>query len=201
MFTGIIKSIGVIKEIKKVNESLLYYLNCPEIFEKVTDGSSVCVSGVCLTVTNKVDSSLVFEVMPETLRKTIFKNKKVGDKVNLESSLQVGDDLGGHFVYGHVNTVGKVVGIEKEGNDKLVSIKVDEEYKKYLVGEGSIAVDGVSLTIARVKENIFVVSLIEYTLSETTLDTLQVGDEVNIEFDMMMKYLEKILSFRTTRSE
>ena len=159
-------------------------------------GSSVCVSGVCVTVTAKEENNLVFEVMPETLRKTIFKNKKVDDKVNLEKSLNVGDELGGHFVYGHVNTVGKVVGIEKEGNDKLVSIEVDGGYRKFLVREGSVAVDGVSLTIARVEENIFIVSLIEYTLSETTLGTLQVGAQVNIEFDMMLKYLENIVKFK-----
>lgn len=201
MFTGIIKNIGTIKNIQKRNESLLFFIYAPDIFDKVQLGSSVCVSGVCLTVTNKEKGNLVFEVMPETLRKTIFKNKKVDDKVNLESSLCVGDELGGHFVYGHINTVGKVVEIEKEGNDKLVSIEVGEEYKKYLVGEGSIVIDGVSLTMARVEENIFTVSLIEYTLRETTLGALQTGDEVNIEFDMMIKYLEKISSFRITRSE
>ncbi|HBU06741.1 MAG TPA: riboflavin synthase [Candidatus Magasanikbacteria bacterium] len=193
MFTGIIKSIGIIEDIKQENDSLRFFVSCPKIYNEAELGSSVCISGVCLTVAEKINDDLVFELMPETLRKTIFRNKKPGSKINLESSLHVGDELGGHFVYGHVNTVGKVVDIKNEGEDKLVSIEVDDEYKKYLVAEGSVAVDGVSLTIARTNKNIFTVSLIQYTLLETTLGILQIGDEVNIEFDMMLKYLENLV--------
>lgn len=199
MFTGIIKSMGLIQDIKTENGSLRFFILCPDVFENFNVGSSVCVSGVCLTVTAKVNKNLVFELMPETLRKSAFKNKKIGDRVNLENSLNVGDELGGHFVYGHVNTVGKVVKIENEGEDKLVSVEVDSEYEKYLVDEGSIAIDGVSLTIARTDKNIFTVSLIQYTLAETTLGILSAGDSVNIEFDMMLKYLDKLISFRSAQ--
>ena len=193
MFTGIIKTIGEIQAIMKENDSLRFFISCPKIFENVDQGSSVCVSGVCLTVTGKDNSNLIFEVMPETIRKSILGTVKVGDKLNLENSLLVGDEMGGHFVYGHVNTVGRVVNIENEGEDKLVSVEVVDEFEKYLVDEGSIAIDGVSLTIARTNKNIFTVSLIQYTLAETSLGSLKVGDSVNIEFDMMLKYLEKLI--------
>jgi len=195
MFTGIIKSMGLIKNILKENDSRRFFIFCPDIYEKVEAGSSVCVSGVCLTVTGKDNNNLIFEVMPETIRKSILGRVKVGDKLNLENSLSVGDEMGGHFVYGHVNTVGKVVNIENEGEDKLVSVEVSPDYDKYLVDEGSIAIDGVSLTIARTNKNIFTVSLIQYTLAETSLGALEVGDRVNIEFDMMLKYLEKLIKY------
>lgn len=193
MFTGIIKAVGIIKNVKKEKKSLRFFISCSKIYNQVYLGSSVCVSGVCLTVAAKKNINLVFELMPETLRKTIFKNKKSGDKVNLETALRVGDELGGHFVYGHVNCVGRVIDIKNEGADRLISIKIDSKYKRYLIAEGSVAVDGVSLTIAKTNRNIFIVSLIQFTLAETTLGLLQIGDEVNIEFDMMLKYLEKLI--------
>ncbi|MBD3311461.1 MAG: riboflavin synthase [Candidatus Magasanikbacteria bacterium] len=189
MFSGIIKEMGEIVEIKPKAQGFIFVIKELDAASRVEFGASICNSGVCLTVFEKKDGKIFFEVMPETLRKTSLGQKKIGDKVNLETSLKVGDEIGGHFVYGHVDCVGKVENIVAEGDNKLVSIKIPSEWMQYITPEGSVAVDGVSLTVARVEESGFTVSLIEYTLKNTTLGRLKIGDKVNIEFDMLAKYV------------
>lgn len=192
MFSGIVEKMGKIKSIKKFGAGFLFVIERGQIAKKIKNGSSVCVSGACLTVRKRIGSNLEFEIMPETLRKTILGSLKIGSKINLETSLKVGQELGGHFVYGHVDDVGEVVEVKKEGKNWLMSIKINTKWQKYLVPEGSVAVDGVSLTVARVKNTVFTVSLIEYTLKKTMLGKLKIGDKVNVEFDMLAKYLEKL---------
>jgi len=192
MFTGIVKAMGKIEKIKQGKDFLIFGIKNIKFYREANLGSSICVDGVCLTVFKKYRGLLLFAIMQETLHKTVLGEKRVGDLVNLENSLKVGDELGGHFVYGHVNTVASVTKVQTIGKDKLINLKVDNKYKKYLVVEGSIAVDGTSLTIARVKDNIFTISLVEYTLQNTTLGKLQKGDKTNIEFDMMLKYLANL---------
>lgn len=189
MFTGIIKNIGIIKKIEKKAEGLVFFVSCSDIFNQIKVADSVCTTGVCLTVFDKEDDCLLFEIMPETLRKTTLGEKTAGNKINLETSLKVGDELGGHFVYGHVDCVGLTTNIVQEGNNKLVTIELPAEWMKYLAPEGSVAVDGVSLTVARIHDKKLVVSLIEYTLDNTTLGDLQIGDKVNVEMDMLAKYV------------
>ncbi len=190
MFTGIIKSIG---EIKRIDEKEAGFQLVVDINDcsGVSVGSSVCVSGICLTVISLDDNLVRFDVMPETIKKTSLNSKQVGSKVNIENTLRVGDELGGHFVYGHVDGVGKVVSIKEQGDNKLIEFEADENIMKYIAPQGSIAVDGVSLTVASFTENTFTVSLIPFTLENTTLGLLKVGDEVNLESDMLAKINKK----------
>ncbi len=187
MFTGIIKYFGQ----ASVQESQIK-IKCPKIVSKIEIGSSVCVSGVCLTATQIDRDGFVAEVMPQTLRLTTFDDLEPSTRVNLEPSLRLGDEIGGHFIYGHVDGVGEVVRVYSEGDARILSIQVPESLSKYLVPQGSIAIDGVSLTMANVSDNTLEVSLIQETLERTTLSDLKAGDRVNLEADMMIKYFSKM---------
>ena len=152
-------------------------------------GDSVAVDGVCLTVTEAQNGTLVFDVMVETLNRA----KLFGPQVNLEPALRAGDPLGGHYVQGHVDGVGTVRSIEPEGEGKRVWIDAAPELMRYLVDKGSITVEGVSLTVAELAEHGFAVALVQHTLAATTLGTLAPGDMVNLETDVLAKYVEKLL--------
>lgn len=186
MFTGIIKSIGEIKKINKKEHGSELAIELNDT-ANVSVGSSVCVSGVCLTVAKKDGQSVSFDIMPETLKKTTLGAKKEDNKVNIETTLKVGDELGGHFVYGHVDGVANVKTIINQGDNRLIEFSAVENIMKYIVPQGSIAVDGVSLTVANFTDSAFTVSLIPFTLENTTLGSLSLGDEVNIESDMIAK--------------
>lgn len=181
MFTGIIEDVGIIRRREVVNGQLQLIVESKKI-RTVKKGSSVSVDGVCLTVAGKKGNSVMFDVMKETVRKTTLAQKKKGDRVNIERALKVGDELSGHFVFGHVDGIGQVT----EG---LLTIKPPRELMKYIVPQGSVAIDGVSLTVARVRKESFTVSLVDYTLKHTTLGTLKKGDMVNIEIDMLAKII------------
>lgn len=187
MFSGIVKEIGSIASVDKKH----LIVSCSGIVPQVIAGSSVSVSGVCLTATAILENALAFAVMPETLRKTTLGEKRIGDAVNLESSLRLGDEIGGHFVYGHVDGVGTVTNVQKESDAILVTIKLPQELLRCMTPQGSVAIDGVSLTIARLDDDMITVSLVPYTLSQTTLGTLKNGDTVNIECDMLAKYAQR----------
>lgn len=152
-------------------------------------GDSVAVNGVCLTVTEAQDGQLGFDVMVETLRRA----KPFGPEVNLEGALRAGEPLGGHYVQGHVDATGTVRSIEAEGEGKLVWFDAPEEVLRYLVEKGSITVDGVSLTVAALDERAFAVALVQHTLEVTTLGSLEPGDAVNLEADVLAKYVERLL--------
>lgn len=196
MFTGIIQSFGVITKIEAKDTGFRFFISNASIAKKVQLGSSVAVSGVCLTVAELHDEKMVFDVMPETVRKTTLSFKKEGEKVNLEPSLRMGDEVGGHFVFGHVDCTASVRGVEKDGDNWLVTIEAPEVVQMYMTPQGTIAVDGVSLTIARLGEDNFTVSLVEYTWEHTTLSLLQKGDRVNLEADMLAKYVAKSVKNR-----
>lgn len=198
MFTGIIKCLG---KVELQNQGIKVI--APGIISQIEIGSSVCVSGVCLTATQIDRDGFVSEIMPQTLRLTTLGDLRAGDKVNLEPSLRLGDEIGGHFIYGHVDGVGEVVKLYSEGDARILSIQAPETLSKYLVPQGSIAVDGVSLTIASsytrgqlpppmAESEGFSVSLIQETLERTTLSDLKAGDKVNLEADMMIKYFSQI---------
>jgi len=152
-------------------------------------GDSISVDGICLTVTGRDDGRLSFDVMPETLAR----GKPFADEVNLEPALRAGEPLGGHYVQGHVDGVGHVARVEAEGESRRVWIDAPPEILRYCVEKGSITVDGVSLTIAELAERAFAVAVVQHTLEVTTLGSLEPGDEVNLEVDVLAKYVERLL--------
>lgn len=189
MFNGIVRSTGKIISIQPKAQGLLFGVVNKTIFNKVKPGDSICTAGVCLSLLAKKNHRLYFETMPETLRKTTWYEKKVGEIVNMEMSLCLGDKIDGHMIYGHVDGVGRVVKIEKEGDNILLTIVPPANLLHYFCPQGSVALDGVSLTIAELRSKVITVSLIEDTIKKTTLSKLKVGHQVNIECDMLAKYV------------
>lgn len=195
MFTGIVEVMGRVFTVQDVRQVRKLQVRVPARFlQGVKQGASVAVDGVCLTVAKKAKAELTFELMRPTMTRTTFGKKKVGDMVNLERALRMGQELGGHFIFGHVDGIGKVQSIKKIGKSRELTIARESGLKRYFVPRGSVAVNGVSLTIVHAKKNHFVVGLIPYTLAHTNLGTLKVGEEVNLEVDMLAKYVEKLLN-------
>jgi riboflavin synthase len=153
-------------------------------------GDSVALDGVCLTVTERKNGQLAFDVMPETLARA----KRFRDEVNVEAALRAGDPLGGHYVQGHVDGIGRIRAVEPEGESRRVTVEAPPELLRYCVEKGSIAVDGVSLTIAALADDAFDVALVRHTLETTTLGRLGPGDEVNLEVDVLAKYVERLVA-------
>ncbi len=201
MFTGLIEEIGEIKSIEKGTKSARITIKAEKILEGTKLGDSISTNGVCLTVTEFNKSSFSVDVMAETIRKSNLGKLKPGSKVNLERALRLSDRLGGHIVSGHIDGGGTIVDLYNEENATWVSIETTTDILKYIVHKGSITIDGISLTVAYVDENIFKVSIIPHTKGETTLLMKKIGDEVNLECDMMAKYVEKILKSSETPKE
>ena len=194
MFTGIVEELGEILGRRHSNDSALLYIRGKKILEDLKIGDSVSVNGVCLTAAKITHEAFYADVMPETMRRSNLEDLKVGDKVNLERALLAGGRLGGHFVSGHIDGTGELLWERKEGNALVKSFSGPDDVLRYVVVKGSIAVDGVSLTVVDVDETSFQVSLIPHTLKETTLFYRKRGDRVNLEADMLGKYLEKFLT-------
>lgn len=200
MFTGIIEEIGVLKERRDGSHSCTLTVRCEKILEGTKIGDSIAVNGTCLTVTKLNADSFDVDVTPETMRRTAFSIVRVGSKLNLERALRIGDRLGGHLVSGHVDFVGKLIKKEQEGNAVNLTFSVPEQWMKYILAKGSIAIDGVSLTIAKKQSNSFFVSLIPHTGEMTILLLKQIGDPVNIECDCIGKYIEQLIEHNTSSS-
>lgn len=196
MFTGLIEEIGSVKNVNKGISSAKITIKAEKVLEDIKLGDSISTNGVCLTVTEFNNRSFSVDIMPETMRKSNLKNLKIGSKVNLERALKVGDRLGGHIVSGHIDGIGTIKSFQKEDNATWVSIEVPKEILRYIVYKGSICVDGTSLTVAYVDNKVFKISIIPLTKEETTLLSKKVGEEVNIECDVVGKYIEKFLSFK-----
>ena len=171
-------------------------VGAPETAGSVAVGDSVSVAGVCLTVVEAGEGRLAFDVVPETLSRTALGGLAADDRVNLESALRVGDPLGGHVVQGHVDAVGRIRSVAPEGDSRRVWVDAPETIVRYCLEKGSIAVDGVSLTVAALDDRGFEVALIPHTLSVTTLGGLEPGDEVNLEVDVLAKVVERLLAAR-----
>jgi riboflavin synthase len=195
MFTGLVEEIGEIKSIEKGAKSARITIKAEKILEGISLGDSVSTNGVCLTVTEFNKSNFSVDVMAETIRNSNLGKLKPGSKVNLERALKLSDRLGGHMVSGHIDGTGTIVEFYKEENATWVSIETTVDILKYIVHRGSITIDGISLTVAYVDENIFKVSIIPHTKDETTLVVKKIGDEVNLECDMLAKYVEKLLKY------
>ncbi len=190
MFTGIIKSGGKVKNIRKSRGGIAVSVSSSAL-SGLKKGASIAVNGICFTVTTFSRSSFSFFAMPETIRKTTVGSWKKGQKVNLEKSLHFGEELGGHLVSGHIEGVGEIAIIIREGRARLWKIEAPRAIIALLRRKGSVAIDGVSLTVADVGKNWFSVALIPYTLAHTTLGEKKQDDSVNIETDMLMKYAKK----------
>ena len=197
MFTGIVEEIGIIKGINKGAESASITIGAKNILEDVKLGDSIATNGVCLTVTHFTKDSFTVDVMPETMRKSSLSNISIGSKVNLERALKLSDRLGGHIVSGHIDGTGVIKEFKKEDNAVWISIEAHEEILKYIINKGSIAIDGVSLTVAYVDKKIFKVSIIPHTGEETTLLNKKIGDKVNLECDLIGKYVERLSGFNS----
>lgn len=189
MFTGIVQTTGRVEEI----DGSHYVIGVADFLDGVKIGDSIAVNGVCTTVINLDGDGFIIEIMPETARVTAFSYSRVGDKVNLEKSLKVGDRLDGHFVMGHVDGVGEIKEIKKIGEFIELIISAPEELKKYVARKGAVAVNGVSLTIAEDMGENFRVSLITHTIDVTNFKNIKVGDKVNLETDIISRYLEKLI--------
>jgi riboflavin synthase len=193
MFTGIVQERGIVVALDRTGGDLRLSIDAPTTAYDSDLGESVSVSGVCLTVAALDDNVISFDVVQETLSRTHLGDLQEGDGVNVEPALRGADQLGGHFVQGHVDGLGTVASVEAEGSGKRVWIEAGSELLRYCVEKGSIAVDGVSLTIAELGAQGFSVALVPYTLKETTLDNLRPGDAVNLEVDLLAKYVEKLV--------
>ncbi|MBU5483641.1 riboflavin synthase [Clostridium sp. MSJ-11] len=199
MFTGIIEEIGKVKAIKKGQHSASITIQSLKVIEDVKLGDSICTNGVCLTVTAFTKEDFTVDVMPETMRKSNLKDLSIGSQVNLERALKVSDRLGGHIVSGHIDGRGRIRGFKKEDNAIWITVEAPVEILKYVIYKGSITIDGVSLTVAHVDNSEFKVSVIPHTGEETILLMKKLGDEVNLECDIIGKYVEKLMHFNDER--
>ena len=191
MFSGIVEAVGTVREFVRDKESAAMVVETDTNFKNLENGESIAVNGVCLTVVEFNDSIFRMDLGTETLNKTSFKNKKSGDRVNLERSLTFSSKISGHFVSGHIDQVGKVTSIEKKSGEVLLKFSHPPFLTPYIMEKGSIALDGISLTVFNCKDNSFDVSIIPFTWSHTNLNTRKIGDLINIECDMIAKYVHK----------
>lgn len=193
MFTGIVRELGTVQEVEGGDAGLRLSVHLPSTASEAGIGDSIALDGVCLTVEAIDGASLVFHAVPETLSRTSLGRLRVGDEVNVEPALRAGEPLGGHIVQGHVDGVGRVQSVEAAGEGLLVFVEAAPELMRYCVEKGSITVDGVSLTVAELHDDAFGVALVPHTLSATTLSTLVPGRQVNLEVDVIAKYVERML--------
>ncbi len=197
MFTGIITQVGKIVSKQKTPNGITLRVDCVTVDDTVKLGSSVAISGVCLTVTNIQNSILDFDVMPETIKKTSLKNISVNDQVNIEFSLKFGDEMGGHMVFGHVDDTTQITDVKQDGDAIIYTFLTPSELTYAIVPQGTVSIDGISLTIAQIKDNTFSVSIVQHTLDNTTIANKKINDYVNIEADMLAKYVSKAIRLQT----
>lgn len=198
MFTGIVEEIGRIKNVQRGAKSITFCIEASKVLVDTKIGDSICTNGVCLTVTDISPAAegkgwFKADVMPETIRKTSMAKLQVGSKVNLERALTLNTRLGGHIVSGHVDGIGHIVRKEQDDIAIWLWIECDANLMRYIIPKGSVTLQGVSLTVAKVEATRFAVSLIPHTQEETTLHACVVGDVVNIETDIIAKYVEKLM--------
>ena len=194
MFTGIIEEIGIVEKITPISGGITIKIKAEKILDDIAVNDSVCIDGVCLTVIKFDKNSFWADAVGATLEKTTFNIVKAETSVNLERSVKLSDRLGGHLVQGHVNGIGTISEIKKLGENYLVKILIPDELEKYLIKEGSIAINGISLTIADLDSNEISISVIPHTWQNTNLKDKKVNEKVNVEIDILAKYVEKLLA-------
>ena len=191
MFTGIIEETGRLKSF----DGGRIEIACAKILEDIKIGDSICTSGICLTATDFGDNYFEADVMPETVRRTSL---EIGCVVNLERAMKVGDRFGGHIVSGHIDGVGKIIGIRAEGNAIIFKIEAENNLLKQIASKGSVALDGISLTVVDAGTNDFSVSMIPHTRAVTNFNFKRMGSFVNIETDILAKYIERLITYKPT---
>jgi riboflavin synthase len=201
MFTGLIQEVGTIESITTNPEGKEFVIKAPSLIKEIKIDDSVATNGVCLTATKIQGDTFRVQAVHMTLEKTSIGSLKPQDKVNLELSLRPHDRLGGHFVQGHVNALGKIKQIQMTGKNWEIEVSFPKELRKYMISEGSIALDGISLTIARLTDSSLTVAIIPHTLEKTSLSSKKVGDVLNLEVDMIAKYIENFLKFNPDQSK
>lgn len=194
MFTGVIEETGMIEEVQRTHDSAVLAVKCSKVLNKTKVGDSISVNGVCLTVTALQEGLFFADVMPETLRRTSLSEAGIGSKVNLERALPSDGRFGGHIVSGHIDGVAQITEITEEENATWYTVRAADTILHYIVEKGSVAIDGISLTVAAVQKECFQVSVIPHTKRETNLKDKKVGNKLNIETDMIGKYIEKFLA-------
>jgi riboflavin synthase len=197
MFTGLIEEVGTVTSTRERERSKQLQIVAPRIAKKIRPGESVAVNGCCLTLSAHRGDRLTFDLLEETLGRTNLKMLRRGSGVNLERALRADGRFGGHFVQGHVDCTSRVISFEQIGGDHCLEIELPAEFARYVACKGSIAIDGISLTIAEVSPMSFVVWIIPHTKRHTNLDHAEAGTLVNLEFDILAKYVERIISART----
>ncbi len=200
MFTGIVEETGTIKSVNALSNGAKLVVECKMILSDINIGDSICVNGVCQTVTEYTASSFTVMLSDETLNITNFSSAKQGDYVNLERALTLNTRLGGHIISGHIDCTGKLISTEKLSNFYNLRFEIPFEMTKYVVYKGSITINGISLTVAEVQNNIFTVAVIPHTYQNTVLRYLRLGDSVNIETDILAKYVEKLLGLNDNKT-
>lgn len=194
MFTGIVRELGVLTAAEETGGGRTLVVSAPETAAATSPGDSVSINGCCLTAT-KIDSGLIaFDAVPETLARSTLGHLEPHDTVNVEPAIRAGEALGGHYVQGHVDAVGRIQSVEAEGEGLRVFVEAPEDVLRYCVEKGSITVDGVSLTIAELAADAFAVALVPHTLAATTLAALEPGRRVNLEVDVLAKYVERLIA-------
>lgn len=196
MFTGIIEEVGTIESVNSGQDSAVLKIKASKVLENTQVGDSIAVNGVCLTATSITANYFTADVMPETLRRSNLGKLISGSRVNLERAMAAEGRFGGHIVSGHIDGCGTIKSLKEEGNATWVTISCDMSILKLIVEKGSITIDGISLTVARVSDSDFAVSLIPHTAKETTLLTKKPGDMVNLENDIVGKYVQRLLGFK-----
>lgn len=192
MFTGIIEGVGTVRSIRAKGEGAEIEIGCDFDLERTNVGDSISVNGCCLTVTSRLGRSFWADISPETMEASTLGKAKKGDPVNLERALQVGERLGGHIVQGHVDGVGKIVEIKEHSGSCECMIEIPSNLVRYIVEKGSVAVDGVSLTVNRCEGNRCAVTIVPHTKLRSTFQHFHRGDAVNLEVDIIGKYVEKL---------
>ncbi len=201
MFTGIVEELAQIKTIVSKKQGIRYTIAAKTVMDDLEAGDSISINGVCLTVINRTKNSFSMDLVEETLNKSNLGELKVEDYVNLERAMKVSDRFGGHIVQGHVETLGVILEKQMKDDEAVISVGLDPEWMRYCIPKGSIALDGVSLTIAAINGNIVEIALIPYTLENTTLGIKEKSDTLNIETDIIGKYIDRLLTFDGDNTE
>ena len=196
MFTGLIEEVGKVLEVRASKSGTELGLAAPAIAKKSRSGDSIAVNGCCLTLTLRRGNRLAFDLLGETIARTNLKKLRPNDSVNLESALAADGRLGGHFVQGHIDCVSRIVAFENKGADFRLEVELPKGFAQYVASKGSIALNGISLTVADVFQTSFVAWIIPYTKGHTNLNRAQPGDLLNVEFDILAKYVERLLAAR-----
>jgi riboflavin synthase len=197
MFTGLIEEVGSVIAARADDRGAQLQIAAPEIAKKIRTGDSVAVNGCCLTLSSQRGDQLIFDLLEETIARTNLRALRPDAPVNLERALFANGRIGGHFVQGHIDCTSPILAFEERAGDHRLEVELPAEFAHYVVSKGSIAINGISLTVAEVLPKSFVVWIIPHTKSHTNLDRAKAGDLLNLEFDILAKYVEKMLSLRT----